>query len=84
MDRLKELEKKLLKYKQKHSALRDKKDSSFDAGVFVVAELVAGIGIGGWLGYYLDQYFNTKVLFLLILLTIGLMSAFYNIYNKYK
>lgn len=84
MDKLKELEKKILKYKQKHFSLKVKEGRSLDAGVFVVAELVAGIGIGSFLGYYLDQYFNSKVLFLLLFIILGLISAFYNIYNKYK
>lgn len=84
MDKLKELEKKLLEYKQKHFISNDKKNHSYNAGVFVVSELVAGIGVGGFLGYYLDWYFNTKVLFLLVFLMVGLISAFYNIYNKYK
>ncbi len=84
MNQLEELDKKLSEYKQKHLAPKLKKDKSSDAGVFVVAELVAGIGIGSFLGYQLDQYLNTKVLFLLIFLILGLTSAFYNIYNKYK
>ncbi len=84
MDKLKELEKKLFKYKQKHFISNDKKNRSFDTGFFVISELLAGIGVGGFFGYYLDQYFNTKVLFLLFFLILGLISAFYNIYNKYK
>ncbi len=84
MDKFDEFDKKLSEYKQKHLPLKLRKDKSSDAGIFVVAELLAGIGIGGFLGYQLDQYLNTKMLFLLILVVIGLISAFYNIYNKYK
>ncbi len=84
MDPLKALDKKLSDYKKKYLVSVEKKDKSSDAGAFVVAELIAGIGVGGFLGYYLDQYFNSKMLFLLIFVILGLISAFYNIYKKYK
>ena len=84
MDPLKKLEEKLVKYRQEFDDTKPKTDKPPEGSVFVIAELVAGIGVGGLLGYYLDQYFQTKVLFLLIFVIIGLISSFYSIYKKYK
>ncbi len=84
MNNLKNLEKKIDQYKNRYSKSDLKQKTSDNASVFVMSELVAALVVGGFLGYYLDQYFNTKVLFLLIFVILGLISAFYNIYKKYK
>ncbi len=84
MNSLEKLEKKLSEYKRKHGEDKPAVKEKPEGNVFVIAELIAGIGIGGFLGYYLDQYFHTKVVFLLIFIILGLISSFYNIYNKFK
>jgi F0F1-type ATP synthase assembly protein I len=84
LNNLKNLEKKIDQYKNRYSKSDLKQKTSDNASVFVMSELVAALVVGGFLGYYLDQYFNTKVLFLLIFVILGLISAFYNIYKKYK
>ncbi len=84
MNSLEKLDKKLSEYKQKHNISKPEIQKKSESSVFVIAELIAGIGIGGFLGYYLDQFFHTKVVFLLIFIILGLISSFYNIYNKYK
>ncbi len=82
-DPLKELDKKISEYEQKYSAPTPKKELDKGAS-FVVAEIVAGISIGGIVGYYLDYYFQTKILFILIFVILGLISSLYNIYKKCK
>ena len=84
MNSLEKLDKKLSEYKQKHTESKAEIKKTSESSVFVIAELIAGIGIGGFLGYYVDQFFHTKVVFLLIFIVLGLISSFYNIYNKYK
>lgn len=42
--------------------------------------IVGSIGISLLIGYYLDKYFQTKPLFLIIFLFVGLISGFYNVY----
>ena len=84
MDPLKKFEQKLEQYKQQLDNLKPQADKQPEGAVFIIAELVAGISVGGILGYYLDQYFHTKVLFLLIFVILGLISSFYSIYKKYK
>ena len=42
--------------------------------------LVASILIGLAMGYYLDQWLATKPLFTLVMLVIGIISGFRNVY----
>jgi ATP synthase protein I len=48
-------------------------------GFRVVTELVAGIVVGGGLGYLLDKWFGTKPFLLLLLLLLGAAGGFWNI-----
>ncbi len=81
MDPLNELGKKLLKHEDKQSL--KKKEEPIGA-TFIAVEIVAGTCVGGVIGYYLDQYLHTKILFLLIFIILGLISSLNNIYKKYK
>ncbi|MGB4192278.1 MAG: AtpZ/AtpI family protein [Rickettsiales bacterium] len=85
MNSFQDLEKKLSNFKQKYNIKLDSKESSQEKnGFFVVSELIAATTIGGFIGYNLDKYFNTKAVFLFIMILLGVTSAFYNIYRKYK
>ncbi len=84
LDPLKALDKKLAEYQQRQDDSTPKTNPSNDGASFVVGEIIAGIAIGSIIGYYLDQYLHTKVLFLLIFVILGLISSLYNIYKKYK
>lgn len=85
MSSFKDLEKKLSNFKQKYNIKLDSKDSTQEqGGFFVVSELIASITIGGFIGYHLDKYFNTKALFLFIMVLLSIIATFYNIYRKYK
>ena len=74
----------LSSYKKKYSSPKQKSRKDPQIRGFVITELIAGIAVGGFLGYHLDQYFNTKVVFMFVLVILGLVSSLYNIYNKCK
>jgi ATP synthase protein I len=48
-------------------------------GFRVVTELVAGIVVGGGLGYLLDKWLGTKPFLLLLFLLLGAAGGFWNI-----
>jgi ATP synthase protein I len=48
-------------------------------GFRVVTELVAGIVVGGGLGYLLDRWLGTKPFLLILLLILGAAGGFWNI-----
>jgi ATP synthase protein I len=48
-------------------------------GFRVVTELVAGIVVGGGIGYLLDKWLGTKPFLLLLLLLLGAAGGFWNI-----
>ena len=50
-------------------------------GEKVFSEIVAGLIFGTVVGYLIDDYFNTKPLFLISLIILGLAGSIYNIYK---
>ena len=42
------------------------------------------IGIGAFIGYYLDKKFETNPLFLFVFIGFGIAAAFRNLYIMYK
>jgi ATP synthase protein I len=48
----------------------------------VVSELIAGIAVGGAIGYGLDSVFHTKPLFLILLGLVGTAGGFWNIIRE--
>ena len=48
----------------------------------VVSELIAGIAVGGAIGYGLDRLFHTKPLFLILLGLVGTGGGFWNIIRE--
>lgn len=48
----------------------------------VVSELVAGIAVGGAIGYGLDRLFHTHVLFTILLGLLGTAGGFWNIIRE--
>lgn len=80
-DPLKELGQKIKQYQEPSKSNKEQKP---EKAIFIATEIVAGTAIGGTLGYYIDQFLGTKVLFLLIFIILGLISSLYNIYKKNK
>ena len=64
---LEELENKINNFEKKYfkDKVQDIKKEGTGAS-FIAAELIAGVIVGTLIGYNLDQYLNTKILFLLI------------------
>jgi ATP synthase protein I len=81
MDPLEKLKEKLDNQQNKNTPNTKEEPGK---AIYIATEIVAGTCVGGIIGYYLDQYLHTKVLFLLIFLNLGLISSLYNIYKKYK
>lgn len=50
----------------------------------VSIELVAGVGVGVFLGYQLDRWLHTSPLFLLLCFFLGVAGSFLNIYRVFK
>ena len=48
----------------------------------VVSELIAGIAVGGAIGYGLDRLLHTKPLFLIVLGLVGTAGGFWNIIRE--
>ena len=80
-DPLEELGHKIKKYQEPSKSNKEQKP---EKAIFIATEIVVGIAIGGTIGYYIDQFLGTKVLFLLIFINLGLISSLYNIYKKNK
>lgn len=50
-------------------------------GFRVLSEFVAGIGVGAIMGWYLDIWFGTSPILLIILLMLGTAAGFWNVYR---
>ncbi len=50
----------------------------------LLVEIIAGIAVGGFLGWWLDKWLNTKPIFTLILLFLGMVSGLYNVIRTIK
>jgi ATP synthase protein I len=47
----------------------------------LISDLLAGLLVGGVIGYNLDEKFDTKPFLLLILMILGIASGFYSFYK---
>ena len=45
-------------------------------------DLVVAIAVGGFLGYWIDQWLGSKPLFMILLLFVGFGAGFLNIYRS--
>ena len=48
----------------------------------IAAELIAGLGVGGVVGWQLDRWLGTRPAFLLALIVLGAAGAFWNIFRE--
>lgn len=79
-EKLAELAKKL----EKH--LEVPEESNFQKGNYSYAskaltDIAAGIGVGWFIGYQIDNYFNSEPIFTLILIILGLVAGLWNLYK---
>ncbi|MDO4161575.1 MAG: AtpZ/AtpI family protein [Pseudomonadota bacterium] len=66
--------------KSKKSSIPDSVANAFRIGTEFVAAVLAGICIG----YALDKFFGTKVIFLLVFSLFGCMAGMLNVYRSAK
>jgi ATP synthase protein I len=77
-----DLKKRIKKAKSKQRT-EEKEGQSGAASAFQVStELIAGVGVGAFSGYYLDKYFDTQPVFFLICFFLGAIAGGYNIYRS--
>jgi F0F1-type ATP synthase assembly protein I len=84
MDKLEELNKKIQNYKKKH-VKKSYKGNSLSMGAFNVAlEIITAVAVGLLMGFYLDKFFETKIVFKIICLFLAFIASLVNIYRKTK
>jgi ATP synthase protein I len=54
---------------------------AMNLGFRVLTELVAGVVVGGLIGWQLDKWFNTSPLLLIVFLMLGIAAGFWNVYR---
>lgn len=74
--------------KQEANVRKDKPESRFSyaskVGFRVGTELLSGVVLGAALGYFLDDFFGTKPLLLIVLLFLGGAAGILNVYRFAK
>ena len=82
-ERLKELEDKLHARERGRADLSDEesaqRSSALGKAFQLSVELVAGVFVGGLIGWALDGWLGTSPLFLLVFLLLGMVAGFLNV-----
>ena len=60
---------------------RDEDRESMSVGLRAGAELVTSILAGGFIGYWLDVWLETKPIFLIAMLLLGVITGFVNVWR---
>ena len=83
--KLKDFGKKLETLKLSNKKIK-KKNSFKDLGIFLKSgvELISAIIVGVVIGIILDNYFQTKPIFLIIFLILGFASGIFNVFRSVK
>ncbi|MEY3196702.1 MAG: putative F0F1-ATPase subunit Ca2+/Mg2+ transporter [Pseudomonadota bacterium] len=50
----------------------------------IATDLVSGVFVGFWMGFYLDKWLDTKPLFMIICLLLGMAAALRMIFREMK
>ncbi|HJS30729.1 MAG TPA: AtpZ/AtpI family protein [Alphaproteobacteria bacterium] len=50
----------------------------------VLVEMIAGIGVGAAVGWWLDGWFGTRPIFLLVMLVLGFAAAMLNVHRAIR
>ncbi len=80
---LQELSERIKNLKQKRAAQSRKKKpiTSWQYAFQVVSDFVSPVIVGLCLGYFLDKWFDTRVIFMLILAILGCIAGTLNVYR---
>jgi len=71
---------------KKHTTKKSKDNAptTSNSGAFNVAvELLAGVIVGVIMGLFFDNMFDSKPLFLILCLVLGIIASFKSIWNRY-
>lgn len=81
LDRLEEKIQKA-RYKEPEST-HEKSEAAenLSMGIRAGTELIGSIGAGGFIGWLLDNWLGSHPLFLIIMLVLGIITGFYNVYR---
>jgi ATP synthase protein I len=55
--------------------------TAMGTGFRVASELFAGILVGGFIGWWIDRWFNIAPVGLLVMLLVGAVAGFWNVYK---
>lgn len=84
-----DLGQKIKAAREKHGLETSPKDdrakqggSSSAAAMRVATDLVAALLVGGFLGYWLDEWLGTRPLFMILMFFIGAAAGFLNMYRS--
>jgi ATP synthase protein I len=82
-NKLQELEDKIDAFRAKKAEPTEPSEDqeNLRVGLRAGTELVSAIAAGGLIGYFLDEKFDTKPLFLLVLLILGVITGFMNVWR---
>ena len=84
---LNELSEKIENIKTKENLVKEKSKNTYTglAHAFkIVSELFANVLVGGCIGWTLDHFIDSKPIFLIIFLIIGMISGIYTSYKSSK
>lgn len=66
---------------EKAQSAKDADSESLSTGLRAGAELITSIAAGGLIGYGLDNWLDTKPLFLIAMLILGVITGFVNVWR---
>jgi ATP synthase protein I len=79
-DRLQALESEIAQRQKKRQPVQENRGNASMLGLAwrLTIEMLAGIGVGGYLGWWIDGVFGTKPIFMLVLLILGMAAGLLN------
>lgn len=79
-DRLDTLEKKLSASRQRHQPEEQGRANASMLGLAwrLTIEMLAGIGVGGFIGWWIDKVLGTQPIFMLLMLVLGMGAGLMN------
>lgn len=70
-----------IKHARKKAGLDEKKETGASSAFAVSADLLSGVAVGSFIGYFLDKWLGTTPILFLICFFLGAIAGGYNIYR---